>query len=62
MEKAVLKKEVENMLNDLPDDADWDDLIYKIYVRQSIEQGLKDSEAGRTVSHDEIKKKYKPAE
>ena len=62
MEKALLKKEVENILNDLPDDADWDDVMYKIYVRQSIEQGLKDSEAGRTVSHEDIKKKYKLAE
>lgn len=50
------------MLKDLPDDANWDDLMYKIYVRQSIEQGLKDSEAGRTITHKEIKKKYKLAE
>ena len=62
MEKAVLKKEVENMLNDLPDDANWDDVMYKIYVRQSIEQGLEDSKAGRTVSHEDIKKKYQLAE
>ena len=62
MEKTVLRKEVENMLNDLPDDANWDDLMYKIYVRQSIEQGLKDSEAGRTVSHEDIKKKYQLTE
>ncbi len=62
MEKSILKKEVENMLEDLPEDANWDDVMYKIYVRQSIEQGLKDSEAGHTISHEEIKKKYKLAE
>lgn len=62
MEKTALIKEVENMLNDLPDDANWDDLVYKIYVRQSIEQGLKASEAGRTMSHEQIKKKYQLAE
>ncbi|REL37837.1 hypothetical protein DYD21_08635 [Rhodohalobacter sp. SW132] len=62
MEKTVLKKEVENMLNDLPEDANWDDLMYKIYVRQSIEQGLIDSKAGRTVSNKQIKKKYQLAE
>ncbi|WP_372906694.1 hypothetical protein [Rhodohalobacter sp.] len=50
------------MLNDLPDDANWDDLMHKIYVRKSIEQGLKDSESGRAVSHEEIRKKYKLAE
>lgn len=58
MEKSELKKEVEHLLNDLPEDADWDDLMYKIYVRQSIEQGLKDSEEGRVISHEEIKRKY----
>lgn len=61
MEKAEFKKEVEHLLKDLPKDADWDDLMYKIYVRQSIEQGLKDSEEGRIISHDEIKKKYQLA-
>lgn len=60
MEKADLKKEVESLLKDLPEDADWDDLMYKIYVRQSIEKGLKDSEEGRVISHEEIKKKYRP--
>ncbi len=62
MEKAVLKQELELLLKDLPEEADWDDLMYKIYVRQSIEQGLRDSEKGNTVSHDEIKKRYFKAE
>ena len=29
-------KEIENMLDDLPDDANWDDLMYKIYVRINL--------------------------
>ncbi len=61
MEKTEFKKEVEHLLKDLPEEADWDDLMYKIYVRQSIEQGLKDSEEGRVISHEEIKKKYQLA-
>jgi hypothetical protein len=62
MKKAVLKKEVNNLLKELPEQTDWDDLMYKIYVRQSIEQGLKDVEEGRTIAHDDIKKKYHWAE
>lgn len=58
MEKAELKKEVEHLLKDLPENAEWDDLMYKIYVRQSIEQGLKDVEEGLIVSHEDIKKKF----
>lgn len=61
MDKAKLREDVHNLLEDLPEDAEWEDLMYKIYVRQSIEQGLKDSEEGRVVSHEEIKKKYKIA-
>ena len=61
MEKAELKKEIEHLLKNLPEDADWDDLMYKIYVRQSIELGLKDVEEGRTVSHEDIKKKFQQA-
>jgi hypothetical protein len=62
MKKAILKKEVNNLLKELPEQTDWDDLMYKIYVRQSIEQGLKDVEEGRTIAHDDIKKKYQWAE
>lgn len=58
MKKAVLKKEVESLLKELPEQADWDDVMYKIYVRQSIEQGLKNVEEGKTISHEDIKKKY----
>ena len=58
MEKAVLKKEINELLNELPEDATWNDVMYKIYVRQSIEQGLEDIEEGRVISHEELKKKY----
>jgi len=58
MAKAGIKKELENLVQDLPENAQWEDVMYKIYVRQSIEQGLKDSKAGRSLSHEAIKKKY----
>jgi predicted transcriptional regulator len=58
MGKAEIKKELENLVQDLPENAQWEDVMYKIYVRQSIEQGLKDSRAGRSLTHEEIKKKY----
>lgn len=61
MERTELKKEVEHLLKSLPEDADWDDLMFKIYVRQSVEQGLKDSRSGRVISHEVIWKKYQLA-
>jgi len=61
MEKAEMKKELEHLMKSLPDNAGWNDLMYKIYVRQSIDQGLKDVEAGHLVSHEDIKQKFQPA-
>jgi len=38
----------------LPEDASLEDIQYHIYVRQKIEQGLADVEAGRVISHAEV--------
>lgn len=48
------KKEVLNILERLPDDASLEDIQYHIYVRQKIEHGLDDVEAGRTLSEEEF--------
>ena len=48
-----IKPEARRLVESLPDSATWDDLAYEIYVRQSIEAGLADADAGRVVSHDD---------
>jgi hypothetical protein len=58
MDLPQLKKEMVNLLDGLPDDANWDDVMYSIYVRQSIEDGLEDSKRGDLVDHSVIKRKY----
>jgi predicted transcriptional regulator len=58
MENAKVKNEAKRLVEELPEDATWDDLMYRIYVRQSIETGLRDSEAGRVVSVDEVRARF----
>ncbi len=58
METINIKEEAQNLLKDLPADATWDDLMYKIYVRQAIEAGLEDSNAGRTIDVKEVRAKF----
>jgi len=58
MEIRNIKEEAQNLLKDLPEDATWDDLMYKIYVRQTIEAGLEDSKAGRTRDVKEVRSKF----
>ncbi len=58
MQVRNIKEEVKGLLKDLPEDATWDDLMYKIYVRQTIEAGLEDSKAGRTKDVKEVRSKF----
>ena len=48
-----IRPDARRLVDNLPDSATWDDLAYEIYVRQAIETGLADAEAGRTLPHDE---------
>ncbi len=43
MQTESMKQEAHRILDNLSDEATWDDLMYKIYVRQTIEAGIKDS-------------------
>ncbi len=45
---ADVKRHARQLVEQLPDNATWDDLMYEIYVRQAIEAGIKDSDADRT--------------
>lgn len=58
MQTESIKQEAYNILDNLPDKATWDDLMYKIYVRQTIEVGIKDSNEGRTVDVKKVLKKF----
>jgi predicted transcriptional regulator len=51
------KDQVQQILQMLPEDASLEDIQYHIYVRQKIEQGLDDAEAGRVVSHSEVQQR-----
>ena len=47
-----IRPDAKRLVDQLPATASWDDLAYEIYVRQSIEQGVADANAGRTMDHD----------
>jgi predicted transcriptional regulator len=58
MEATNVKDEARHLVEELPDDASWEDLMYRIYVRQAIEAGLGDSEAGRTVDVKDVRAQF----
>ncbi len=62
MTTISIKREAQRLVENLPENATWDDLMYEIYVRQAIETGLKDSDEGRTVDVKEVRAKFEFAE
>ena len=58
MSTENVKEEARRLLEKLPENVTWDDLMHEIYVRQSIEAGLADSQAGRVTSVAEVRAKF----
>jgi predicted transcriptional regulator len=58
MPTTNIKQEAHRLIEQLPETATWDDLMYEIYVRQAVEAGLADSEAGRTLDVKEVRTKF----
>lgn len=52
---SSVKDAARAIVDKLPEQATWDDLMYELYVKQRIEAGLKAADEGRTVPHEEIK-------
>jgi hypothetical protein len=53
-----IKQEARRLVEQLPEDATWDDLMHEIYVRQAIEAGLQDSQAGRTLDVKKVRARF----
>jgi len=58
MPTAMAKDQAHQLIDNMPDTASWDDLIYEIYVREVIEEGLADSSAGKVLGVEELRKQY----
>ncbi len=52
---ATPKQAAKELIEHLPDQASWNDIMYELYVKQKIETGLADIEAGRTIPHEQVK-------
>ncbi len=55
---STVKEEAARLVSRLPDGATWDDLMYEIYVRQKIEDGIRAADEGRVLSHEEVRRRF----
>ena len=59
MSTVNVKEEAKRLIERLPENITWDDLMHEIYVRQSIDSGLVDSKAGRLTDVNEVRSKFR---
>jgi hypothetical protein len=52
-----VKDEARQLIDKLPDEATWDDLMYEIYVKQKVTGGQQAAADGRVVAHREARKR-----
>jgi hypothetical protein len=50
----TVKQIVHDVADHLPEQATWDDAMYVMYVRQKIDEGLRDIAEGRTYTQEEV--------
>jgi len=54
---SIIKKEAKKLIDKLPEQATWDDIMYEFYVKKKLAVALKAAEEGRVISHKEAKKR-----
>ncbi|MCL2056016.1 MAG: hypothetical protein FWH02_02210 [Oscillospiraceae bacterium] len=52
----MIKQDAINLINNLPDNISWDDVMYHMYVRQKIERGKTAARDGKIYTSEEARR------
>jgi predicted transcriptional regulator len=55
-QSATAKQQMIELIDQQPDDSSYDELLRELAFARMVDRGLADSDAGRTVSHDAMKR------
>jgi predicted transcriptional regulator len=55
---VAIKQRAHELIEALPDDATWQDLLYALELRSDVEEGLADAKAGRVTDAEEMRREY----
>jgi predicted transcriptional regulator len=50
----AVKDALLELARQLPEECTWDEVMYKIFVLQKIDAGLKDADEGRMTPHEDV--------
>ena len=51
------KQAARELIEQLPDSVSWNDLMYELYVKQKIDDGIKELDEGRGIPHEDLKRR-----
>ena len=54
-----VKQQAQSLIEKLPDNCTWDDIMQQVYVILAVEAGLADSQAGRVKSVEEVRSQFR---
>ena len=54
---SLIKEEARKLIDNLSEDGGWDDIMYSIYVRESIENGLDDIIKNNVLTEEQVKQR-----
>ena len=57
MSESTIKERVLDAVRDLPEDTTVEEAMERLYFLAKIEEGLRQADAGQTVSHEEAKQR-----
>ncbi len=57
--ESLPKDRMIDIIQNQPDDSSYDEILRELAFARMIELGLADSDAGRTISSDELKRRMK---
>jgi predicted transcriptional regulator len=58
MQAQNVKEAAHELIDRMPDDTSWDEVVYRMAVRRSIEKGLAEAQAGQLIPQEEIEKEF----
>ncbi len=53
-----VRMEAHRLIDALPENPTWEDVMYHVYVRQCVDAGIDDAEAGRLVDVGEVRRQF----
>jgi len=53
---SAVKEEAKKLIDSLPEQASWDDVMYEFYVKKKLGKALEEAAAGKVVSHEAAKR------